>query len=452
MKKLSIYFFVFFCLSTVLCGETSKDLFERAAYHEETSGDLNKAIELYSRCQTLSQKQPGLAAKALYHRAHCYLKSGDLSKANELFSQLLEKYPQQQAITSQVLKHLVMPDAPKQPRSELQSLLAEIVPRFQCTDVSLGEVIELLRQSSKQLDPLKHGLNMIILPGIKIGKKYNFDFENMPLAECMKHISLASGLKYKIEEDLIVFASKDAVLGNFETKSYYISNGLREVMTDDKALSFTENCKDYFQLLGVRFPVASTVFFSEGINRLFVYNIKDEQKRLSDILSQIDVDAAQFKIRTQFIEVDDNSSLKSLPVGSLSYKELMQIPASGRRTIASLSCFTQSGNTSIVRDVEPYEGINDKGEKDLHEFGTILEFTPVVNPDGVSIELDYRGVFSEMDNGTLKAVTVDTRFLLYDSVGILMQVQDKGSEKENKRNLYLYLQVDLTNMEGGKKN
>lgn len=452
MKNLSIYFFVFLSFSTVLYGETGKDLFERAAYHEKTSGDLKQAIELYTRCQTQSQKQPSLAAKALYHQAHCYLKVGDLSKANELFSQLLEKYPQQQVITSQILKHLVMPDAPKQPRSEQQSLLAKIVPRFKCTNTSLGQALEQLSQSSKQLDPLKHGLNMIILPGIDTAEKVVCDFENIPLGECMRYISLTSGLKYKVEGDVIILSSKNAVIGGFESKSYFISNSLLKLISQDKTLSSSEKFKNYFKTLGVRFPAGSSVYFAAGINRLFMYNTKVEQKRISEIFSQLKNDGAHLKVRTQVIEIDDNTTLKSLPIGSLSYKDLLQIPASGRRTIASLSCFTQNGDTSVGFDVEPYEVINNKGKKEMHEFGTSLEFTPQIYPDGFTIEIEYKGTFSEMVNGVLKAVTVDTRFKLYDGVGMLMQVQDKGSEKENKRNLYLYLQVDLINMEGRKKN
>jgi len=65
-----------FLFSSMIQKETAKELFERALYFEETKGDLEKAIELYSRIVKEFPDERVTAAKAQLHIGMCYEKLG----------------------------------------------------------------------------------------------------------------------------------------------------------------------------------------------------------------------------------------------------------------------------------------------------------------------------------------------------------------------------------------
>jgi Tol biopolymer transport system component len=74
--------------------QTAKELFEKAVYLEETKGDLEKAIETYTRIlDEFGENQP-LAAKALYRIGFCYERLGN-TEAQRAYRRLIEQYPGQ---------------------------------------------------------------------------------------------------------------------------------------------------------------------------------------------------------------------------------------------------------------------------------------------------------------------------------------------------------------------
>jgi Tol biopolymer transport system component len=85
---------VSFLFSSLIQRETAKELFERALYLEETKGDLEKAIEVYSRVVKEFPDERVTAAKAQLHIGLCYEKLG-LKEAAKAFQNVVENYPEQ---------------------------------------------------------------------------------------------------------------------------------------------------------------------------------------------------------------------------------------------------------------------------------------------------------------------------------------------------------------------
>lgn len=85
---------VSFLFSSLIQQETARELFERALYHEETKGELEKAIEVYSRIVKEFPDERATAAKALLHIGLCYEKLGN-KEAQKAYQRLIEEYPGQ---------------------------------------------------------------------------------------------------------------------------------------------------------------------------------------------------------------------------------------------------------------------------------------------------------------------------------------------------------------------
>jgi Tol biopolymer transport system component len=85
---------VSFLFSNLVRQETAKELFERALYLEETKGDLEKAIEVYSRIVKEFPDERATAANAQLHMGLCYEKLG-LKEAQKAFQKVVENYPEQ---------------------------------------------------------------------------------------------------------------------------------------------------------------------------------------------------------------------------------------------------------------------------------------------------------------------------------------------------------------------
>ncbi len=85
---------VSFLFSSMIPQETAKELFERALYLEETKGELEKAIEVYSRIVEEFSDELATAAKAQLKIGICYEKLG-MKEAQAAYQQVIDKYPKQ---------------------------------------------------------------------------------------------------------------------------------------------------------------------------------------------------------------------------------------------------------------------------------------------------------------------------------------------------------------------
>jgi len=88
---------VSFLFSSMIQKDTAKELFERALYLEETKGDLEKAIEVYSRIVKEFPDERATAAQAQLHLGYCFEKLG-LKEAQKAYQNVIDKYPEQKEV------------------------------------------------------------------------------------------------------------------------------------------------------------------------------------------------------------------------------------------------------------------------------------------------------------------------------------------------------------------
>ncbi len=86
---------LFFITSTSLAQQTAGQLFEKALYMEEATGELQQAIDLYQQIVKEFPDNREVAAKSLLHMGVCYEKLG-LMQARETYQDVINKYPDQE--------------------------------------------------------------------------------------------------------------------------------------------------------------------------------------------------------------------------------------------------------------------------------------------------------------------------------------------------------------------
>ena len=79
-------------------------LLEQGIYAEQTIGDLNQAIAIYSKIVNDEKARRPEVAQALFRLAVCHLNLGQKDKANQMFQQLLDDFPEQTALTAEARK------------------------------------------------------------------------------------------------------------------------------------------------------------------------------------------------------------------------------------------------------------------------------------------------------------------------------------------------------------
>jgi hypothetical protein len=105
MYKLALIPIMLALASTAGAQKTpSAGLLEQGIYAEETIGDLNQAIAIYSKIIQDEKARRPEVAQALFRLAICHSNLGQKSKANQLVRQLMEEYSDQTALIAEARK------------------------------------------------------------------------------------------------------------------------------------------------------------------------------------------------------------------------------------------------------------------------------------------------------------------------------------------------------------
>jgi Tol biopolymer transport system component len=109
---------LFFIPNASLSQQTAEQLFEKALYMEEATGELEQAIGLFQQILEEFPANREFAAKSLLHLGICYEKQG-LKQARGTYQDVINKYPDQQGevtLAKERLKRLlVLQEVPAKP-------------------------------------------------------------------------------------------------------------------------------------------------------------------------------------------------------------------------------------------------------------------------------------------------------------------------------------------------
>ena len=98
MKTPNVILIFLLVLSSIALAAEVKPpavLLQEGLYAEETEGNLDRAMEIYSQIKEKYNDVERIAARAAYQLGLCNLKKGDNKKAAELFQEVVSYYPQQ---------------------------------------------------------------------------------------------------------------------------------------------------------------------------------------------------------------------------------------------------------------------------------------------------------------------------------------------------------------------
>ena len=252
--------------------------------------------------------------------------------------------------------------------TKITEKLKLIIPRFKQNTTNIEDVIEALREEARKQDPDKTGLNIIYrsaqnsapaggapaVPDAPAGgddpfgddpfgdpaaepaaepgaaadagagndKSYNFDFENMPIGEIIRYICIASNKKYKVDTNAVIIADQNVQIDDMVTRFYPVNSSvfasLQESapagggdlvggITDVGGGDDEQNVQSYLLAMGVQFPAGAQVAYLPGVSRLVVTNTVTEQRRIQEILNQLQVEAAQVIIESKFVEINQTN-------------------------------------------------------------------------------------------------------------------------------------------------
>ena len=86
---------LFFLTNSSLSQQSTDQLFEKALYLEDATGDLQQAIEIYQQILQDNPENRNVGARALLHMGICFEKLG-LRQARGTYQDVIKKYPDQQ--------------------------------------------------------------------------------------------------------------------------------------------------------------------------------------------------------------------------------------------------------------------------------------------------------------------------------------------------------------------
>ncbi|MBE6371522.1 MAG: tetratricopeptide repeat protein [Lentisphaerae bacterium] len=210
----------------------------------------------------------------------------------------------------------------------LNKLKEIIIDKISFEEVSIPTAFRYLRQCSKEKDPEKIGVNFVLRGKInettglsesaenanQNNQNQNqnqnapvdtevtpltMELDNIPLETVIKYICKLANLKYRVDENAVVIASKDVPLDDVVTKVYPLDNGTI-------VLPEGQTIQDFLSEKGITFEAGSSAVYKDYIGRLIMTNTPKEHKSLEAFLASQSKEDPQVLIQTKFVEVKLN--------------------------------------------------------------------------------------------------------------------------------------------------
>ncbi|MFH1477479.1 MAG: hypothetical protein ABIH24_08330 [Verrucomicrobiota bacterium] len=139
---------------------------------------------------------------------------------------------------------------------------------------------------------------------------------NIVLMDAIKYITEVTGLKYRIEENVVVITPSDVVYGELITRTYKVQPSIAETIMvsasgggEDMQLGGAAptaergDVKKFFVDAGVPFPEGTSIVYKPSLNLLIAKNTADNLESFERILTSLNVVPVQVEIEARFVEV-----------------------------------------------------------------------------------------------------------------------------------------------------
>ena len=128
--------------------------------------------------------------------------------------------------------------------------------------------------------------------------------DNVSLIDAIRYICKSANLHFRVENYAVVIAPKTVPLDEFIRKTFPID---KEILASSILGALTnETVKQYLVDRGIPFPEGSSVRYDEMSSRLTVYNTSEAIDGVEDLIDQMDVSDPQVLIQVKFVEIEMN--------------------------------------------------------------------------------------------------------------------------------------------------
>lgn len=142
---------------------------------------------------------------------------------------------------------------------------------------------------------------------------------NIVLMDAIKYITEVTGLKYRIEENVVVITPSDMLIGELVTRTYKVQPSMVDTIIGaggsagggGAAVEFGAptptvergDVKKFFVDAGVPFPQDTSIVYKPSLNLLIVKNTAENLENFERILNSLNVVPVQVEIEARFVEV-----------------------------------------------------------------------------------------------------------------------------------------------------
>ncbi|MDD5483975.1 MAG: hypothetical protein PHP98_10085, partial [Kiritimatiellae bacterium] len=141
------------------------------------------------------------------------------------------------------------------------------------------------------------------------------------LMQALKYITECSGLKYRIEENVVVIFPADVAYGELETRTYKVQPSIVETFMGGGAAAATgtgdmlelgsvapataerRDMKMFFANAGIPFPEGTSIVYIPGQTLLIVKNTSENLENFERLLNKLNVPPVQVEIEARFVEI-----------------------------------------------------------------------------------------------------------------------------------------------------
>jgi general secretion pathway protein D len=227
-----------------------------------------------------------------------------------------------------------------------------IIDRMDLDQASIREVVDFLKQKSRQLDnstddPKKKGVNIVLklaspaaapapvdgqvaeIPasgsGVTEDTKISIALKNVPLIEAVRYLTELSGLKYKIEPFAVSIIPITENTEELVTKEYRVPPGFIPASAGESTatgptpgnassgdantrITGRRNATQYFTEQGVPFPTGAFAQYIASGSKLIVRNTQAAVDLIDTIVEgATGVAPTQVEIESKFVEISQNN-------------------------------------------------------------------------------------------------------------------------------------------------
>ncbi len=207
-----------------------------------------------------------------------------------------------------------------------------IIPLVDLDGASLEEVVEFLRVRSRELDPMKRGVDIVLKASPELrAKTVTINMNMVPFEEVLRYVTEMTGTVYQVDNFAVTISSHAEQSVAITSKSYRVPpDFIQNAPAADAAAAPLDpfappgagqpqgltirrlGAKEFLQSRGVAFPEGAAASYSPSTNILFVRNTSENLAMIDTLVELMSSSAPkQVEIQVKMIEVNE-TRLKEL--------------------------------------------------------------------------------------------------------------------------------------------